>query len=110
MTVEKYQEAARRTQPDGMSDQDKLFHAVFGLNSEAGEVAGIFQKIYQGHSVDENHLIRELGDCLWMISEACDALKVQMGWVMEVNIMKLEERYPNGFSAENSLHRKEGDV
>ena len=110
MTVEKYQEAARRTQADGMSAHDKLMHAVFGLNSEAGELAGLFQKRYQGHPIDKDHLVKELGDCLWMLAEACDALNVDMGWVMEVNIMKLMERYPDGFSAEKSLHRKAGDV
>lgn len=85
-------------------------HAVFGLTSEAGEVAGILQKRYQGHKVDANHLVKELGDCLWMILEACDALGVSMESVMDINIRKLEKRYPEGFSAEKSLHRKEGDV
>jgi hypothetical protein len=28
----------------------------------------------------------------------------------ELNIAKLKERYPDGFDAEHSLHRKEGDV
>lgn len=110
MTVERYQEMARRTQAKDLSGEDRLSHAVFGLSSEAGEVAGILQKKYQGHSVDVAHLVRELGDCLWMISEACDALGVDMSWVMEVNILKLQERYPDGFSAVRSLHRKEGDT
>ena len=74
-TFDEYQEAARRTQPkDNYTREDKLYHAVFGLASEAGEVSGILQKVYQGHQVDEMHMARELGDCLWMISEACDAL------------------------------------
>lgn len=110
MTVQEYQEKARRTQAQGISSKDRLFHAVLGLNSEAGEVAGILQKEYQGHPADNNHLIKELGDCLWMIAEACDALGVEMSWVMEVNIMKLMERYPDGFSTEKSMHRKEGDI
>ena len=110
MTVNDFQEAARRTQPKYESEQDRLFHAVFGLCSEAGEVAGICQKRYQGHKFDKQHMVRELGDCLWMISEACDALGVEMSWVMEVNILKLIERYPEGFSADKSLHRKAGDI
>ena len=110
MTVENYQEKARRTQAQGLSNRDRLFHAALGLNSEAGEVAGILQKEYQGHPIDEQHLVKELGDCLWMIAEACDALGVEMSWVMEVNIKKLMERYPDGFSSEKSMHRKEGDI
>lgn len=90
--------------------KDKLYHAVFGLTSEAGEVAGILQKIYQGHDMDPVHMIKELGDCLWMIAEACDAIGTNVDVVMEMNINKLKARYPEGFDAERSLHRAEGDI
>lgn len=105
-----YQALARRTQPDYASNEDRLRHAVFGLCSESGEVAGILQKVYQGHEADKEHMIKELGDCLWMISEACDALDISLGDVMECNIEKLRKRYPDGFSAEKSLNRDEKDV
>lgn len=91
-------------------DTAKLSHGAFGLAAEAGEVAGIFQKIYQGHGFDEEHLVKECGDCLWMIAEILDALDVSMSECMELNIQKLRERYPDGFEADKSLHRKEGDV
>lgn len=72
--------------------------AVFGLTSEAGEVAGIMQKVYQGHPFDKEHLKKELGDCLWMIAEACFALDFSMDEVMQLNIDKLKARYPEGLS------------
>lgn len=106
-----YQKLAMRTcaipydRPD-----DRLFHAVFGLNSEAGEVAGILQKVYQGHTMDKEHMKKELGDCLWMIAEACEALGFSMDDVMELNINKLKARFPEGFTAERSINRKEGDI
>lgn len=90
--------------------EDMLKHAVLGLNSEAGEVAGIFQKEYQGHEVKLEHLMKELGDCLWMIAEACTALDINMEDVMQLNIAKLRARFPEGFTAERSLHRAEGDI
>lgn len=90
--------------------EDMLRHAVLGLNSEAGEVAGIFQKEYQGHEVKLEHLMKELGDCLWMIAEACTALDISMEDVMQLNIAKLRARFPEGFTAERSLHRAEGDI
>lgn len=108
MTVNEYQSLARRTQ--NTKGEERLFHSVFGLASEAGEVAGILQKGYQGHPISAEHFIKELGDCLWMISEACDAIGVTMEEVMRANIKKLRERYPDGFDAEHSLHRKEGDI
>ena len=110
-TFDEYQEAARRTQPkDNYTREDKLYHAVFGLASEAGEVSGILQKVYQGHQVDEMHMARELGDCLWMISEACDTLGVPMRDVARMNIDKLRARYPDGFDPEHSLHRAADDI
>ena len=53
---------------------------------------------------------KELGDCLWMIAEACDALGTDIDTVMQMNIDKLKARYPEGFTVENSLHRKAGDI
>lgn len=55
------------------------------------------------------HLKEELGDCLWMIAEACVALDITLRSVMEANIEKLWERYPNGFDPERSLNRKSSD-
>ena len=90
--------------------EGRLHHSVFGLTSEAGEFAGILQKVYQGHEFDKDHIKKELGDCLWMIAEACEALDLDMDDVMQTNIDKLKARYPEGFSADRSLHRKEGDI
>lgn len=106
-----YQKLAMRTCgiPKDKTD-DMICHAVFGLTSEAGEVAGIYQKVYQGHTVDPEHVKKELGDCMWMIAEACTAMGFTMDDVMETNIEKLRKRYPDGFDAEHSLHREEGDI
>lgn len=111
MTGLEYQAQAMRTCniPHG-NEEDMLLHAVFGLCSEAGEVAGIFQKEYQGHAADPEHLKKELGDCLWMIAEACTAMEWTLDEVMQANIDKLRARYPDGFDPEKSLHRREDDV
>lgn len=111
MTGTEYQKLAMRTCsiPYDKKD-DRLFHAVFGLTSEAGEVAGILQKVYQGHTREYEHMKKELGDCLWMIAEACEAIGTTVDEVAEMNIDKLRKRYPEGFSADKSLHRREGDI
>lgn len=111
MTGKEYQALAMKTSgiPEDKKE-NRLYHAVFGLNSEAGEVAGILQKQYQGHKIDPEHMMKELGDCLWMIAEACDAIGTDMDTVMEKNIAKLQARYPHGFTVEDSLHRKAGDI
>ena len=111
MTGEEYQKLAMRTcSIPNDRVMDKAYHAIFGLTSEAGEVSGILQKTYQGHEIDLEHVEKELGDCLWMIAEACDAFGFSLDEVMELNIEKLRKRYPNRFSSENSLHKAEGDI
>ena len=110
MTGNEYQKLAMRTCSVIDDEKEMLYHGVFGLNSEAGEVAGILQKTYQGHCMNEEHVKKELGDCLWMIAEICESFGFGMDEVMQLNIDKLKERYPEGFDAEHSLNRKEGDI
>ena len=111
LTGNEYQRLAMRTCSIPY-DQKKemLYHAIFGLSSEAGEAAGILQKEYQGHEFNKEHMMKELGDSLWMIAEACQALDVSLEEVMQLNIDKLKARYPEGFDAEHSLHRAAGDI
>lgn len=109
MNFSEYQKLAMRTRTCD-DERDALLHGVFGLNSEAGEVASILQKEYQGHAFDKTHLLKECGDCLWFIAEICDALNTSIEEVAIGNIEKLKARYPEGFTAERSLNRVEGDI
>ena len=111
MTGSEYQQLAMRTAAIPETEvKDRIHHGVFGLASEAGEVCGLLQKLYQGHTHDANHMAKELGDCLWMIAEICSAIGIDMDTVMQMNIDKLKARYPEGFSADKSLNRAEGDI
>lgn len=111
MTLNEYQKLAMRICSIPYERKSSmLYHAVFGLTSEAGEVAGILQKEFQGHAFDKEHMAKELGDCLWMIAEACYALGIPMDDIAQLNIDKLKARYPDGFDAEKSLRRKDGDI
>ena len=93
MTINGYQRLAMRT--CGIPHEQKkdmLRHAVFG------------------HTIDKDHIMKELGDCTWMIAEACQALDIKLEDVMKLNIEKLKTRYPSGFDPEKSIHRAEGDI
>jgi len=110
--ISDYQRLAERTmQLDTRTLADCEHHALHGMVGEIGELHSIYQKRYQGH-VEENdeHRKKELGDLLWFIAEYCTACGWEMSDIMQMNIDKLKARYPDGFSAENSLHRKEGDI
>lgn len=110
-TFDEYKKLAMRTAAIPEEDKEsRLTHAALGLASEAGEVAGLLQKEFQGHERDKNHIKKELGDCLWMIAEACDALGISMTEVAITNIIKLKTRFPEGFSEERSLNRDKDDI
>ncbi len=111
MNGNEYQNLAMRTCSIPYEKKnDRLLHAVFGLTSEAGEVAGIMQKVYQGHEFDKEHIKKELGDCLWMIAEACDALGFFYGRCYATQHRQAESPFRRVFTAERSLHRQTGDV
>lgn len=110
MLANTYQSLAARTINKNLKNEETLMHALHGLAGEVGEIHSIFQKKYQGHVVDREHLIKEMGDLLWFIAELCTAIGCDMESVMKSNIKKLKERYPEGFEEDKSLHRKEGDI
>lgn len=110
MNFDEYQELARRTQSEEMTDNDKLYHALFGLCSEVGEIHSVLQHFYQGQREEEGwkaKIAEEAGDLLWFHSELCDALHISMDDVARNNIRKLRDRYPEGFDPERSAHRHE---
>lgn len=77
----------------------RLNHAVIGINAEGGELATALQRwLYYGKPLDETNIKEELGDLFWYIAEACNALGFSMETIMEANIAKLRQRYPEKFS------------
>ena len=110
MTLNEYQELAARTINIALTEQGQTEHALFGITSEVGELSGLFQKNLQGHKIDEEHLMKECGDILWMLAEILTARRHTLEEVAVMNIDKLKARYPDGFDTEHSLHRKVNDV
>ena len=50
MTGNEYQKLAMRTCSINDDNKSMMYHGVFGLTSEAGEVAGLLQKVYHQHT------------------------------------------------------------
>lgn len=107
MTPNQYQERAARTINKSTNIMEQRQHALFGMASEVGEIHGIFQKQYQGHSIDYQELRKELGDLLWFIAEFCTSNGWMMEDIMQLNLDKLEGRYPDGFEEDKSINRPE---
>jgi NTP pyrophosphatase (non-canonical NTP hydrolase) len=75
---------------------------------EAGEVADLIKKgVFHQHGLDRDALVKELGDVLWYVAALCTKLDVSMAAVMQRNITKLAERFPDGYSSEASRARKD---
>lgn len=110
MTGNEYQALASRTINPSLVDIQNEHHALHGMMSEVGELNALYQKIYQGHNFDAGHAKKEVGDLLWFVAEYCTAMGWKLEDVMQLNIDKLKARYPEGFDAERSLNRKEGDI
>lgn len=110
MTFDEYQELASRTINKALTDTDKEAHALLGLASETGELLGLYQKSMQGHEFNDDHMLKECGDILWMLAELLTAKGYTLNDVAYMNIVKLRTRYPDGFDTEHSLHRKVNDV
>ena len=124
MTGNEYQKLAMRTN-DGKSyerlvemignnrdiDTAGLLMGCLGLAGESGELLDLFKKwIFHSKPLDEEHAKKELGDVLWYVAEIAYSLGWNLDEIMAMNIDKLKARYPEGFSAERSNHRAEGDI
>ena len=79
---------------------ERLMTAAVGISAEGGEFTEIVKKmVFQGKPFNEDnreHLIIELGDVLWYVAQATQALGVSFNDVIETNVKKLEKRYPSG--------------
>lgn len=108
MHLNDYQALALRTKSAQPSIQ-QLVNCALGCAGESGEFADTVKKIaFHGHPLDEHartHMLNELGDQLWYITVAADALNATLDDVAACNVAKLRKRYPEGFSAERSLNR-----
>ena len=107
MNANEYQKLAMTTLNPALSKQDVLLNGVMGLCGEAGEAIDIVKKhLHQGHELDKETLLKELGDIAWYLAETAYALDTELDEVLEKNIAKLKARYPQGFDTEKSIHRE----
>lgn len=84
----------------------RLVHALLGVSGEAGELSENVKKwVFYGRPLDRQEMKEELGDLLWYVALACDALGVPLSEVMEANISKLQSRFPEKFTTEKANSR-----
>jgi len=96
MHFAEYQILARKTAIYPNQGVNPIY-PVLGLCGEAGEVAEKMKKVLR----DSNGVIdaekreefaKELGDVLWYVSNICSELGINLDYVADINIEKLQSR------------------
>ena len=86
----------------------KIINACLGLSGEVGELVDIFKKFYfQGHSLNELEIKKELGDIFWYLNLICQSMDTSFSEVFDLNIEKLRKRYGEKFDSQKSVNREE---
>ncbi len=105
MNLNEYQELSART---ANRHENELLNYGLGLTGEAGEVADLIKKTqFHGHHIELDEIEKELGDVLWYLSQIARLAGASLENIAIKNIEKLKKRYPEGFSVEDSINRKE---
>lgn len=106
MTFDEFQVEARKTYNPYITGEMAIVEGVMGLSAEAGEALDLVKKaMFQGHELDLEKLAEELGDVMFYMSRAADAIDMTMSVIAKRNNEKLSARYPEGFEAERSKNR-----
>lgn len=97
-TFERHSELVLKTKNYSLVHDEQMANAVIGLTGEAGEVAELVKKyLYHGKSLDLESLKKEVGDVLWYLNLLCQTAGFSLESAAELNIEKLNARYPTGF-------------
>lgn len=96
MDFNDYQEGTRKTRMESTYSYPVTYPAL-GLAGEAGELAGKVSKVMR----DQNNVLtpddvlllkKEVGDCLWFLSELCADLGITLEDAAKANYNKLMDR------------------
>jgi NTP pyrophosphatase (non-canonical NTP hydrolase) len=106
-----FERSVSRTMPSISSPEELeklIFNFTLGLCGEAGEFADEIKKQYfHGHQKNKERLLLELGDLLWYLTALSMMLGSGLEEVTELNKQKLEQRYKEKFTQDESRHRAE---
>ena len=114
LELEALKESLDSIQNNSNIDVPRLLTGALGLGSETGEFVEIVKKmVLQGKPADEAnvfHMKRELGDIMWYWVTACMALGLDPVEVISENQNKLEARYGEQFTIDQTEERADGDL
>ena len=92
-----------------LSKEERMKNAAMGMAGEVGEVVDALKKhFFQGHQLDVNEILDELGDVAYYVCLLCLELGIDFSQMCYNNMTKLARRYPDGFDKNRSIHKEEG--
>lgn len=93
MDINTYSQLAFRT---ARRDKDMIENAVLGIGGESGEILDLIKKVrHHDKPLDDQKLKEEIGDLVWYINELILVQGYTWAEILEMNIKKLEARYPD---------------
>lgn len=105
MNFNLYQELSKRTMPKVWDDLAKCNYSM-GLSGEAGELVDLMKKeIHHEHPEDRVAKKKEVGDILHYLAGICTMYGFTLEEAATLNLIKLQERYPDGFKSVDSIRR-----
>jgi|UniRef100_UPI004047CD04 NTP pyrophosphatase (non-canonical NTP hydrolase) len=88
------------------TEEVSAIHAALGIAGEAGEVVDLVKKsVINGREMDLNKLMEELGDLEYYLSLLRQTYDLDREVILQLNIIKLNKRYPDGYSDAASAAR-----
>lgn len=109
MLFKDFQDMSKRTMPKGgvtIRDKFNKSNYALGLCGEAGELAELVKKnVHHEHDVERDKMVKEIGDVLHYLAGVATYYDITLEEAATMNLIKLQERYPKGFSPEDSIKR-----
>ncbi len=101
-----YVRLANRTRVNIGDKEKDVAHMIYGMLTELGELADVYKKgMAYKKNMDMINVREEIGDIMWYIAGLCDIEGFDLDKIMEINIAKLQARYPEKFDEEKALNR-----
>lgn len=84
----------------------RLINGALGLAGECGEVVDIIKKHTQyNKELDVKHLKEEIGDIMFYLAMILNDIDSSFEEILLNNQIKLDKRFPNGFTEANAIKR-----
>ncbi len=107
-SLDDYQNLCKNSAKKFDTPVEEILTWGLGIAGEAGDVASCIKKTFM-HDNDKKQGIREnLGDTFWYAAMICSFFGWSLQDVLDENISKLKERYPDGFTVKDA--KREGTM